>query len=287
MRTPDDRVQQWIDALLDRSRTQLRAELDAFARALEEEASARRDVVAEEARAGAEAAALARTSTAVSAEREAAAERQAAALAEAGRAAAAAQAHALEALRTELDEGRTSAIDELEARAERDLASAVVSWRATEREAEMALASALVDGIRALDQADSLSGTLDTLVTAAAVHAPRVALVVAREGTLRGWQWRGFEGDASACTIAPDATGPVAEAYRTRSARVSTDAAQDGRPLAPSHPGRAAVAVPLEIDRRAVAVLYADDDGSERGRSRARSPRSWRCSHGTRPGVSR
>src|SRR6476619_2761449 len=110
MRTPDDRVQQWIDALLDRSRTQLRAELDAFARALEEEAGARRDVAAEEARAGAEAAALARISAAVAAEREAAAERQAAALAEAGRAAAAAQAHALEALRTELDEGRTSAI---------------------------------------------------------------------------------------------------------------------------------------------------------------------------------
>src|SRR3954452_12528298 len=123
MRTPDDRVQQWIDALLDRSRTQLRAELDAFARALEEEASARRNTEADEARAGAEAATRARPSTEVSAERAAAAERQAAALAEAGRAAEAAHAHALEALRTELEQGRTSAIDELEARAERDLAS--------------------------------------------------------------------------------------------------------------------------------------------------------------------
>jgi hypothetical protein len=264
MPTLDDRVQQRIDALLDRSRDQLRAELAAFVRALDEEARARQDAALSDARAEAHSAALASTASTLSAERAAAAERQAAALADAARTAEASRAEALEALRAELERERTAALEDVEARAERDLASAVVAWRATERQSEMAALSAIADGVRALDDASTLSETLDALVEAVAAHAPRAALVVARDGQLRGWRWRGFEGDAAECTIAADAPGPVALAFRSNVSQTITSGASGDGPLSPIEPGRAAVAVPLDVDGRPVAVLYADDGAQPR-----------------------
>jgi hypothetical protein len=263
MQPSHDRVQQWIDALLDRSRAQLRAELEGFVRDLDESARAERELAALAARAEAEAAAAAVASSAMAAERAAAAERQAAALADADTAARAGREAALDRLRAELDAARMAAVDEVEARAERDLASAVAGWRTAERQSEMAVTSALADAVRALDQAGSLSDTLNALVAAAAEHAPRTALLVVRDGSLRGWAWRGFDGDPAAVTLALGAPSLVAAAARSGAPQVATDGSADDGPLKPEHAGRAAVAVPLMVDGQAVGVLYADDDGPE------------------------
>jgi hypothetical protein len=263
MLSSDDRVQRWVDALLDRSRERLRAELETLIRDLDEADRAERAAAALAVRAEAEAAAAALASGAIAAERAAAAERQAAALAEVETAARTSQQSALDELRSELDGVRVAAVDEVEARAERDLASAVVTWRATERQGELAIASALADGIRALDQARSLSDALNALVEAAAQHAPRAALLVARDGGLKGWAWRGFDGDPSEVTLTPGAPGLVAAALRSETPQVAADGSGDEGPLRPEHAGRAAVAVPLLVDGRAVGVLYADDDGPE------------------------
>jgi hypothetical protein len=263
MQASDDRARQWIDTLLDRSREQLRSELDVLIRQLDEAASAERQAAALSARAEAESAAAAVVSAAIAAERAAAAERQAAALAEADSAARAREEASLAALRAELDHARASAVDNVEARAERDLASAVVAWRATERQSEMAIASALADGIRALDDAKSLSDTLNALLAAASSHANRAAVLVVREGGLRGWAWRGFEGDATAVTLAPAAPGLVVEALRACTTQVTTEASSSEPPFRPVHEGRAAVAIPLTVDGHVVGVLYGDDDGPE------------------------
>jgi len=263
MGTSDDRIAPLIDALLDRSRDHLRAELDALVHAIEEAAAGRRDQASRAARAEAEAAAAAMASAAIAAEREGAERRQAAAIAEAAQIARTGQQDALDALRAELDEARASAVDEVEARAERDLASAVVTWRATERQSEMALATALADGIRSLDQANSLSETLDALVAAASVHASRAALLVLRDNALRGWSWRGFPGDPTEVAIMPDAEHLAAAACRSGVLHAASDLAPGTGVLAPRHAGRAAVAVPLAVAGRPVAVLYCDDDGEE------------------------
>jgi hypothetical protein len=127
----------------------------------------------------------------------------------------------------------------------------------------MAAFSAVADGVRRLDEARSLSETLDALVAAVAAHASRTALVVARDGQLRGWTWRGFDGDAAQCAIAAEAPGPITEAFRSNHPQTITDTTAAEGPLAPTQPGRAGVAVPIEVDGRPVAVLYADDDGPE------------------------
>jgi uncharacterized protein YbjQ (UPF0145 family)/putative methionine-R-sulfoxide reductase with GAF domain len=263
MQASDPRVQQWIDTLLDRSREQLRAELDVLVRQLDEAAGTDREAAALSARAEAESAAAAVASGAIAAERAAAAETQAAVLAEAEAAFRTREQASLDALRAELERARSSAVEDVESRAERDLASAVVAWRASERQSEMAISSALADGIRALDDAKSLSDTLNALVAAAASHANRVAVLVVREGGLRGWGWRGFDGDATAVTLAPSAPGLVSTALRTATPQASADASSEDAPFRPATAGRAAVAVPLAVDGHVVGVLYADDDGPE------------------------
>lgn len=257
MSTPDDLIQGWIDALVDRSRDHLRGELQALVRTLSEAAASDHAEAARAARVEAEAAAAALAAGALAAERAAADERQAAA----SEAARVEQQQALEALRAEHDQSRAAAVDAVEERAERDLALAVVSWRATERLAEMAAAAALADGVRALDQACTLSDILDALAAALAAQAPRSAVLVRREAQLRGWKWSGFDGDATAFSLLVDDECLVATALRTGTPQSASGPSPSAGILAPRADGRAAIALPLHVDGRVVAVVYADDDG--------------------------
>jgi hypothetical protein len=193
MSPSEDRIQQWIGAMLDRTREQLRAELGALVREVHEADEAARVEAARLSRAEAEAAAASLVAEARAAEHAAAQDRQRAAVEAAVARERAEHQRAVDALRAEHERAQAAAVDVVERRAEVDLASAVTFARADERQADLGASSSLLDAIRTLDGALSLSAILDALAGAAARHTTRTALLVVRHGELRGWQWSGFD----------------------------------------------------------------------------------------------
>ncbi len=79
-----------------------------------------------------------------------------------------------------------------QAKAADELKAAVASARVKEREIEMAGVSRLLESIRGLDGATTLSEVLDALALAAAREAARAAVVVLRNERIQGWKLTGF-----------------------------------------------------------------------------------------------
>jgi hypothetical protein len=113
--------------------------------------------------------------------------------------------------------------------------------RARTREREQEHVVRLLDALRHLDEARSLGEVLERLAQGAAREAERVAVLVARDGRLRGWSAIGF---GAALTDA-------------RSIDIEV-AAVSAPPFAEGAGRRDAVAVPVVVGGTAVAVLYAD-----------------------------
>lgn len=238
MTIQDARIQGWVEGVLDRTRDRLRDDLgqlitDVTVAMAEEQAEAARS-----ARREAETAAAALASEAMAAERAAAEARLAGAVAAA----------------------RQEAIAEQQAAA----ASADL---AAEREASLAEISGLLDALRALDEAGSITGILNALAEGAARVVPRVAIVLRQQGEVRGWAWRGFgeSRDASGVSVALGGAGLVAAAVRSgeRQAAAGRDAGVP--PLSPVRDDRAALAVPLRVGGVVVGAVYADNDGEGGG----------------------
>ena len=130
------------------------------------------------------------------------------------------------------------------------------------RMAELASSQRLVDGVRALDNAKTLSAVLNALSDAAQHEAARTALFVVGNGVLRGWRLHGFADAfdrASEVTLPLESDSMIGEAVRTAAA-VSPDAAptQAQRTPPPWGHGRSSIAVPLVVGGETVAVLYGD-----------------------------
>src|SRR5215203_5552198 len=85
-----------------------------------------------------------------------------------------------------------AAMADREAKAADDLQAAVSDARVKEREIEMAAVSRLLESVRGLDGATSLSEVLDALALAAAREAARAAVVVLRNERIQGWRMSGF-----------------------------------------------------------------------------------------------
>ena len=99
-----------------------------------------------------------------------------------------------------------------------ELSAAVAAVRIEGRQADLARAARVLDGVAALDSAGSLSDILDVLVDRAALHAGRVLLVVNQPDALTGWRWHGYTPDprnASMLEIPADDPGLVARAARS------------------------------------------------------------------------
>ncbi len=164
------------------------------------------------------------------------------------------------------------ALADSDARAAEALESSVAAARVREREVEMAGVTRLLESIRGLDGATSLSEVLDALAFAAAREAARVAVVVLRGDRIQGWKVSGF-GPRDAQPKLIDL--PLADAgvigMAVGAARVVTT--RDGQSAA-AGPGferlptdRMGLAVPVIVGGRVVSVLYADGvtmDGNER-----------------------
>lgn len=167
------------------------------------------------------------------------------------------------------EHGRSVAEQESRAAVE----AAVAAVRA-ETASDLAAVERLLDGVRALDRARSLSEILDTLASCAAREVARAGVLLVREGRLTGWRLMGFEttrGDTGV-DIALDEGGVIAEAVRTNAAASGETGGEAGPPrFAALDKGRESLAVPLALCGDIVAVLYADEGtGSPRSGEHAR-----------------
>ena len=152
-------------------------------------------------------------------------------------------------------------------------AEVAVAARLDERQRDLAIVSALLDATRALDEAASLSAALDVLVNAAAAHAGRVLLVVKRGEVLVAWRSTRAPADAieTAATEIPLADdGLVATAARSGRTQLGAGPPAGLAANGPHEP--AAIAVPLLVGDRVVAVLYAHEGP---GTSEHVAPSAW------------
>jgi hypothetical protein len=166
----------------------------------------------------------------------------------------------------------------LEAKAAADLESAVAAARVKEREIEMAGVSRLLESVRGLDGATSLSEVLDALALAAAREAARAAVVVLRNDRIQGWRTSGFgarDSQPKSIDLPLAECGVIGVAVGAARAVTTRDGQNAG-----SGPGfetlpqdRMGLAVPVIVGGKVVAVVYADAvrvDGQER-----QVPSSW------------
>ena len=116
----------------------------------------------------------------------------------------------------------------------------------------------LANGIRAMNDARSLSEVLDTLVSCARGEAARAGVLVVRGDRFHGWRFLGFDPsfeNGDPLEIERDAAGVVADAAENGVLTSSNDGAPA---FAQLPPGRGCLAMPISIGGQVVAVLYAD-----------------------------
>jgi chemotaxis protein histidine kinase CheA len=170
------------------------------------------------------------------------------------------------------------ALENAENRASQEVRDSVTAARVRERENEMAGVSRLLESIRGLDGAASLSEVLDALAQAAGREASRAAVLVLRNDRLLGWKLTGFGprdtqpklidlslAEAGVAGLAVGSARPVT----TR----ETQSATEGTGFAHLPEDRMGLAVPVIVGGRVVAVVYADNVTND-GREQV-VPSSW------------
>jgi len=127
---------------------------------------------------------------------------------------------------------------------------------------ELASSERLVEVIRLLDAARSVPDTLDLLLRGAAREAARAAIVLVRGQELQGWRFVGFGARVDNPTEFRQAlvgSGVIEEAVRTYGMAFTHGRVRVPAPSWAELPtGRRALAVPVVLQQRVVAVLYAD-----------------------------
>ncbi|MGE3275239.1 MAG: GAF domain-containing protein [Vicinamibacterales bacterium] len=156
-----------------------------------------------------------------------------------------------------------AALADAEARAASTTRESVKAAKVEERESEMAGVSRLVESIRGLDGATSLSEVLDALAQAASREAARVAVVLLRGDRVTGWRLSGFgprDQQPKSVDLALNQAGVIGLAVgaaRPVTTRDSQTAAKG--PVFEHLPtDRMGMAVPVIVGGRVVAVLYGD-----------------------------
>lgn len=144
---------------------------------------------------------------------------------------------------------------------------------AEQREAGRAAAGRLIESVRGLDGASSLSEVLDALGRAAARESARAAVLVLRNERLLGWRLAGFgpsDAQPKAIDLGLSECG-IAGIAVTASRAITTDdemAPADGLGFAPMAPDSIGMVVPVVVGGRVVAVVYADT-------SKTAEPTGW------------
>ena len=178
------------------------------------------------------------------------------------------------ARRTALEQAHADTRNEIEAaegRLQARIDAAVAEARGGERDAEMAAVARLLESIRSLDAATSLSEVLDALGQAAAREASRAAVLVIRNERLVGWRLTGFgahDTQPKGVDLGLKESGVMGAAVAAARPVTTRDAhaAHAGAGFATVPDDRMGFAVPVSVGGRVVAVVYADSadaDGRE------------------------
>ena len=119
----------------------------------------------------------------------------------------------------------------------------------------------LLQAVRALDSASSLSQTLDALYASAHAETRRVAVFLVRGDIVRTWKHAGFDAAPGATFDLPLAdAGLIGDAVRSAtSRRLATDSPARPR-FASAAPAGPLVAVPLSMNGQVIAVLCGEED---------------------------
>jgi len=264
MTSLDSRIDGWIDALVERTTAQLRAELGTLRTELSEIVQQHQAEAAREARTSAEAAATALLTEAIAVERS-----QAESLATEAKATASALQSTIDRLSAEIGDLRDQT-ERYTAEAQRQQSSALVHTAAEARQADLDAISTLGEACRELDAAQTLSSVLNALADRAALLVSRSAILVARAGTLRGWTVRGLDAEAASIDVSSADRTPVARAWLNGTIEASTADDMGAHLLSPQQAGRIGMALPIVVDHQLVAVLYGDDEGDGH-----QAPSSW------------
>jgi vacuolar-type H+-ATPase subunit E/Vma4 len=170
------------------------------------------------------------------------------------------------ARRSALDQAQADTRNEVqaaEARLQSRIDGAVAEARVREREAEMAGITRLLESVRGLDVASSLSEVLDALGQAAAREASRAAVFVLRNERVQAWKLAGFgahDAQPKAIDVGLNDSGVIGLAAGA-SRPVTTRESQGvlpGSGFADLPADRMGLAVPVTVGGRVVAVVYAD-----------------------------
>ena len=155
--------------------------------------------------------------------------------------------------------------------ASRDAVDAALAARpAAEVRPDGASTERLVEAVRSISRARSLSEVLDTLVSGVGREAPRAGLLLVSSGRLHGWRFVGFDPaieHPESFLLSDDEAGLIADAVRTNAA--VNNVGGEGREMT-SAPAFAALpsgveclAVPIALSDQVVAVLYADQGSAD------------------------
>ena len=174
---------------------------------------------------------------------------------------------AVAAAREEADRVLVQRVGEVQAEAERslaELAALEASLAAAPRPEEVL--GRVVDGVRRLDQASSLTDVLNALAEIAGSEAQRAGVVIVEGERIRGWRFVGFEptlASAREVDLALDDAGIVGKAASSRSVVAGAGAGGAGPAFMTLPSGANAVAVPVMIGGDVSAIVYGDDGGGE------------------------
>ena len=185
---------------------------------------------------------------------------------------------ALEAAREEAERVLARRVGEVQAETERTLAElAALEASLAEVPRPEEVLGRVVDGVRRLDSASSLTDVLNALAEVAGAEAQRAGVVIVEGERIRGWRFVGFEPtlpSARQVDLALVDAGIVGEAAKSAASRSVVAGAEPGAGAAvpafmtlPS--GASAVAVPVLVGGDVSAIVYGDDGGGE-------PPAGWR-----------
>jgi len=183
--------------------------------------------------------------------------------------AARALAEAVARTRADADQQMARYIDAARRDAHQRAERSPAEGRDTDRQTELAQVERLVESVRRLDAAHSLTDALDVLVEVVAKEAPRVAVFMMRGTRMAGWRGSGMPSgtDLKRLDLSIADGGLVSRAVRASLAvrtREFHDPALMTTPFGALPADAAGLAIALRVGGEPVAVLYADDVADQR-----------------------
>lgn len=172
------------------------------------------------------------------------------------------------AIRAELREAQAAVVaqrEEFDRTLERTQADheAAAAQHSRAADAHQTAALRLLESVRGLDGATTLSEVLDALTVGASKEAGRAAMLVVKGDRLIGWRSIGFgavDQEPRAVDAPTNDGGALAAAVNSGCSAVVGSGSVLAAPTFSDAPaGRPGLAVPLLVAGRPVAVLYADD----------------------------